>query len=88
MRTFVDEVGLDTILTQLINRGWANQRNENGVILFQLTDAGRHHHSTVLIAQKAVRQRAMHGVSDEEYMMVIHVLQRIVNNLGADSATS
>jgi DNA-binding MarR family transcriptional regulator len=86
MHTFVDEAELATILTRLVNRGWTNQRNEEHGMLFQLTDQGRHQHSAILNAQKAVRQRAMQGISDEEYGTVIRVLQRIVNNLERDVA--
>ena len=86
MRTFIDAAGLDEIIARLMNRGWIEQSGESasGAAQIQLTDEGRHRHAEILSLQKEVRRRAVQGVSEEEYAMVIRVLQRIVANLEGD----
>jgi DNA-binding MarR family transcriptional regulator len=81
MQTFVDKAELEHILTELSTRGWLLQVE----YCFQLTDEGRAKHQIILEFQKAVRQRAMQGISEEEYTAVISVLQRIVKNLEVES---
>lgn len=54
--------------------------------MFQLTEEGLVAHGTVLTAQQEVRQRAMQGISEEEYATVLRVLQRIVSNLADDGS--
>lgn len=83
MSTFVDSSGLDEIITRFTERGWAEriEGGEDGTAAFQLTDEGRRRHRVILAAQKEVRQRAMQGISEEEYATVIRVLQRMVSNL-------
>jgi DNA-binding MarR family transcriptional regulator len=88
MRTFVDEPDFEEILTGLIERGWVehSEASQSGMEEFQLAEAGRRQHAVILATQKEVRERAMQGISEEEYATVIRVLQRIVKNLGGDSA--
>jgi DNA-binding MarR family transcriptional regulator len=88
MRTFVDAPSLDDILTRLMGRGWVEPGGvtDGGTAAFQLTEAGRRQHAVILATQKEVRQRAMQGISQEEYTTVIRVLQRIVSNLEGNAA--
>lgn len=53
---------------------------------FQRTGEGQRQHGIVLATQKEVRRRAMQGISQEEYVTVVRVLQRIVSNLEARDA--
>lgn len=83
MLAFVDAPGVDEIVTRLVGRGWAEQGeiSKQGTVEFHLTEEGRRRHSVILATQKEVRQRAMQGISEEEYATVIRVLKRIVSNL-------
>ena len=83
MLAFVDAPGVDEIVTRLVGRGWAEQSeiSKQGTVEFQLTEEGRRQHGVILATQKEVRQRAMQGISEEEYATVVQVLKRIVNNL-------
>ena len=83
MLAFVDAPGIDEIVTRLVGRGWAEQTETSrpGTVEFQLTEEGRRRHGVILATQKEVRQRAMQGISEEEYATVVQVLKRIVNNL-------
>jgi len=83
MLAFVDAPGVDEIVTRLVGRGWAEQSEtpKHGTVEFHLTEEGRRRHGILLATQKEVRQRAMQGISEEKYTMVIRVLKRIVTNL-------
>lgn len=47
----------------------------------KLTAKGNQLHEQCLERQKAIRQQAMQGVSEEAYMITIQTLEKIVNNL-------
>jgi len=83
---FVDAPGVDEIVTRLVGRGWAEQTeiSRPGTVEFQLTQEGRRMHGVILSTQKAVRQRAIQGINEEEYATVVRVLKRIVTNLGGN----
>ena len=86
MSAFVDASGLDKIVSHLAERGWVESvEGDEGGMAFQLTGEGRQRHSLIFAAQKEARQRAMQGISEEEYATVIRVLQRIVSNLAGDT---
>lgn len=88
MRTFITEVELEEILSSLTQRGWVEQGkvSHNSAAEFHLTEEGRRQHAIILASQKEVRAQAMQGIGEEEYATVIRVLQRIVSNLGGNSA--
>jgi DNA-binding MarR family transcriptional regulator len=83
--TFVDAPSLDGILTRLTERGWVEQGDgsKHDALVYRLTTDGRRQHGVILGTQKEVRQRAMQGISAEEYAATVQVLQRIVQNLEA-----
>lgn len=87
MHTFLDASNFNNIITHLIERGWIEQRKVTTTDMeeFQLTRKGQRQHEVIFATQKEVRQRAMEGISQEEYATVIRVLQRIVRNLGGNS---
>jgi DNA-binding MarR family transcriptional regulator len=80
MHTFVDAAQLEQILGELKSRGWVTAV-ENGVIIYQLSNAGQQQHSQILAAQQEVRQQVMQGISQEEFATVMRVLQQMVANL-------
>lgn len=84
MRTFVDAATLDAVLAALVARGWVERQPETtpGTDAFHLTAEGQRQHAAIFATQKEVRQRAMQGISAEEYATVVRVLQQMVDNLG------
>jgi DNA-binding MarR family transcriptional regulator len=88
MQIFVDASNFNDIMTSLAARGWILQQqgSKPGADAFQLTEDGERQHAILLAAQKGVRQRAMEGISEAEYVTVIRVLQQIVNNLSGKRA--
>jgi len=87
MRTFVDAAGLDEILSRLSQRGWIERGpvSGSGTSEFQLTAEGRRQHTVILATQKEAREKAMRGISAEEYATAIKVLKQIVSNLEGNS---
>lgn len=82
MQRFTDAAGLGKIINNFMQRGWLNQQMaSSGDIRMQLSDAGLEMHHLLLERQTAVRKRAMQGISQEEYALVIRVLQTMVSNL-------
>jgi DNA-binding MarR family transcriptional regulator len=83
MQTFVDPAQLEKILSGLVERGWIGESvaSERAIPAFQLTEEGKRQHQQLLARQKEVRQRAVQGISEEEYVTVIQVLQRMASNL-------
>lgn len=83
MQTFVDPTQLEKILSGLVERGWIGESvaSERATLAYQLTVEGKRQHQQLLARQKEVRQRAVQGISEEEYVTVIQVLQRMASNL-------
>ena len=83
MQTFIDAPQLDDIITRLIERGWVEQLVDKtaGTVKFQLTEEGLRQHESILDKQKEVRRRAMQGIREDEYALVIQVLQQMASNL-------
>ena len=77
MQTFVDEAGLDRILEMFLAKGWLNELGAS----YSLTDAGQEAHGQLFKIIGEKRQQAMVGITQEEYALVLDVLQRIVANL-------
>jgi DNA-binding MarR family transcriptional regulator len=81
MKTFIDAQQLEEILNGFVQEGWLSMRGDGDAAVLELTDAGKAERETIFKLQSEVRRRALRGISDQEYMTVIDVLQRLVNNL-------
>jgi DNA-binding MarR family transcriptional regulator len=79
MRTFVDTSEFQEIINRLAERGWIDEAVGSGEL--QLTETGQRHHERIFTTQKEVRQRAMQGISQDEYTTTIRVLQQMIENL-------
>ncbi|MBK8901062.1 MAG: hypothetical protein IPM53_07760 [Anaerolineaceae bacterium] len=79
MQTFLAEPELQAILNRLSEQGWIAAGDDGRD--WQLTEAGQHQHGRIFTTQKEVRQRAMQGISTDDYATTIRVLQQMVNNL-------
>ena len=83
LRTFVDRAGLDAIVADLEARGWLERQpgdGEDGPFL-RLTSAGLEAHRQVFERIGAVRRRAVDGISQDDYLLVVRTLQRMASNL-------
>jgi hypothetical protein len=74
MKTFIDARQLDEIL-----EGFEQEGGDSTSL--GLTDAGMAEREVIFKRQSEVRRRALQGITDREYTIVIDVLQRMVNNL-------
>jgi DNA-binding MarR family transcriptional regulator len=79
LRPFVGDepLAIDRVIDDLVRRGWL--RPENGS--FELSEQGRAAHTRVQERVAATRQRLRAGITDEEYLQVVAILQRMAANL-------
>jgi DNA-binding MarR family transcriptional regulator len=77
LQTFIDAHQLDEMLDGFVREGWLVVAGN----ALSLTEAGKSKRADLFKRQGEVRKRAMQGISDEEYVAITAVLQRIVNNL-------
>jgi DNA-binding MarR family transcriptional regulator len=83
LRTFVDASEFQKIINRLVARGWIDAEVGSGEL--KLTEPGQRQHERIFTTQKEVRQRAMQGISQDEYATTIHVLQQMIENLDQSS---
>lgn len=62
-------------------KGWLVKSSDGDSTSLGLTDAGMAEREVIFKRQSEVRRRALQGITDREYTIVIDVLQRMVNNL-------
>jgi DNA-binding MarR family transcriptional regulator len=86
LRPFADAGSLADVIDRLAERGLI-EGERSASAGFRLTDQGRRVHQAALERQKEVRQRAVRGVSEADYLTTVQVLQRVAENLtGPDAA--
>ena len=81
MKTFIQARQFDKILEGFVKEGWLVERSEGDATAVMLTDAGKTERETIFKLRSEVRRRAMQGITDQEYTLVLEVLQRMVSNL-------
>ena len=81
MKTLIQARQFDEILYGFVKQGWLIERSDADMTVLMLTDAGKTKRDTIFNLQREVRSRAMQGITDQEYTLVLDVLQRMVNNL-------
>jgi len=84
---FSDAASLDKIIASLFDRGWialvaATEQDEQAL---SLTEDGKQQHAKILATQKEFRQRAVQGITKNEYETVVGVLRQMVANLEKES---
>jgi dihydrofolate reductase/DNA-binding MarR family transcriptional regulator len=78
LRPFAEASTLDDVLGGLAARGVVSGSTASG---FELTSAGTELYDSAFLAQRAIRQRAVAGISETEYATTVRVIQQIVANL-------
>lgn len=81
LSAFVTVDQLNDILALFSRSGWLLMEKDDSTTTLTLTEAGKAQHATIFQLQSEVRRQSMQGISNEEYAMVVDVLQRLVHNL-------
>ncbi len=84
LRPFADATTVHDVLEGLAQRGLFAGSLEDRL---ELTRAGMELYERALSSQKAIRQRAVAGISEAEYVATVGVLRRLVENLERDDAS-
>lgn len=77
---FATESEVDELLASLADRGYLflNREEDDSVTA---TSAGEQLHKSCLAQQTKIRQPAVQDISEEQYMVTIQTLQKMVSNL-------
>lgn len=81
LQSFADISAVQDVLDKLARRALVQELFEGG---FALTGAGAELYDRALDLQKKIRQRAVAGISESEYVSTVKVLRRLVENLEGD----
>jgi hypothetical protein len=74
-----DDAGaVEAVIVDLVNRNWL-RRLDDGCL--ELSEDGRSAHAEAMKRVAATRQLLRRGISDDEYVTVVSVLQRMASNL-------
>lgn len=76
LEEFADKETVDKAIQELKSRNLLQETN-----LLILTDQGKVLHNTCLKRQEAFKRRVMQQISDEEYLQVLRVLEKMIINL-------
>ena len=82
MQPFIDIDGLRHILHDLADRNLVETISPDGPKL-RLTEHGTSLHAKAMSMQKSIREKAMDGISQDDYTTTVRVLQRIAANLSS-----
>lgn len=74
---FADAGRLGSTIDVLVDRGLIEEDDKS----LRLTDRGRNLHATALEVQIKIRQQAVQGITEADYVTTVRVLQQIVSNL-------
>lgn len=84
---FADPGSVRRVVAGLGARGLVDGDGSSGTP-FLLTTAGREQHAAALAVQKEIRERAVQGISEADYLTTVRVLQQIVGNLTTPAGPS
>ena len=82
MKPFLNEAQIGTELDKLVEMGIVS-----GPERLCLTEKGQQLHAVCLYKQKEFREKAMLGISKEEYEQTLSTLEKIVKNLDLNGAS-
>lgn len=85
LEPFADGVALEPAVAGLLGRGLVEEEPGSGKL--RLTGQGKALHAAALETQKKVRERAMRGIDEADYMATLRVLQRMASNLSGGEAS-
>ncbi|MFJ9339835.1 MarR family transcriptional regulator [Streptomyces sp. NPDC101733] len=74
----VGDEGIDAEVDATVSRGWTTETPEG----MTLTDVGRELHARAAVLQDELWAERHAGITDEEYLTTLKVLQRFVHNTG------
>jgi acylphosphatase len=69
---------IEVIITDFLDRGWVRNVPDGGV---EISERGRAAHEAAMQRVAETRQALRCGITDDEYVTVIRILQRMASNL-------
>jgi DNA-binding MarR family transcriptional regulator len=73
-----ESMTIEVILTDFLDRGWVRSVPDGRV---EISERGRAAHEAALQRVSETRQALRSGITDDEYVTVIRILQRMASNL-------
>jgi DNA-binding MarR family transcriptional regulator len=73
-----ESMTIEVIITDFLDRGWVRNVPDGGV---EISERGRAAHEAAMQRVAETRQALRCGITDDEYVTVIRILQRMASNL-------
>jgi hypothetical protein len=73
-----DSMAIDVVINDFLDRGWIRTAPDGRV---EISDPGRATHEAAMQRVAETRQALRRGITDDEYVSVIRILQRMASNL-------
>jgi acylphosphatase len=73
-----ESMTIEVIITDFLDRGWVRNVPDGGV---EISERGRAAHEAAMQRVAETRQALRRGVTDDEYVTVMRILQRMASNL-------
>jgi DNA-binding MarR family transcriptional regulator len=73
-----ESMTIEVIITDFLDRGWVRNVPNGGV---EISERGRAAHEAAMQRVAETRQALRCGITDDEYVTVIRILQRMASNL-------
>jgi acylphosphatase len=73
-----ESMTIEVIITDFLDRGWVRNVPDGGV---EISERGRAAHEAAMLRVAETRQALRRGVTDDEYVTVMRILQRMASNL-------
>jgi DNA-binding MarR family transcriptional regulator len=73
-----ESMTIEVIITDFLDRGWVRNVPDGGV---EISERGRAAHEAAMQRVAETRQALRCGITDDEYVAVIRILQRMASNL-------
>lgn len=78
LEVFIPRASFERIVSDFVQKGWLIQTVDGQL---HPTEAGKLAREKAFVLQQRVRLKAFEGVSQDEYTMLVEVLQKVVANL-------
>jgi DNA-binding MarR family transcriptional regulator len=79
-----DVSAINSIVHDLVGRGWVRKQADGR---YAISDKGRAAHATAMNRVAETRNLLRQGITDDEYITLVRILQRMASNLESASAS-
>jgi DNA-binding MarR family transcriptional regulator len=80
---FYDDQQLTGLIADLVNRDWIRTEGPPGAEELSLTDAGESGFAAMSRTQQSSWARLRQGITDDEYLSTVLILEKMINNMEA-----